>query len=84
MFAVTNNIRKFPFILESVQTNSEHQERKKWEGQNWPRVKMGYCCSPPERVELTLNSNKETNGRLKMDQESKWGNAEDRQLLFTP
>ena len=29
---------------------------------------MGYCCLPPERVELTVNSKKETNGRVKMGQ----------------
>ena len=33
---------------------------------------MGYCCLPPERVELTVNSKKETNGRVKMGQESYW------------
>ena len=33
---------------------------------------MGYCCLPPERVELTVNSKKETNGRVKMGQESIW------------
>ena len=42
--------------------------------QNGPRVKMGqefkmgYCCLSPERVELTLNIKKETNGRVKMGQ----------------
>ena len=29
---------------------------------------MGYCCLPLERV----NSKKETNGRVKMGQESRW------------
>ena len=33
---------------------------------------MGYCCLPPERVELTVNSKKETNGRVKIGQESRW------------
>ena len=33
---------------------------------------MGYCCLPPERVKLTVNSKKETNGRIKMGQESRW------------
>ena len=32
---------------------------------------MGYCCLSPERVELTVNSKKETNDRVKMDQGSK-------------
>ena len=54
-----------------TRTNSEHQERNKWEGQNGPRVKMGCCCLPPERVELTVNSKKETNGLVKMGQGSK-------------
>ena len=41
----------------------------KWaKNQNEPRVKMGYCCLPSERVELTANSKKETNGRVKMGQ----------------
>ena len=51
--------------------SSEQQERNRWQGQNGPRVKMGYCCLPPERVELTVNSKKETNGRVKMGQESR-------------
>ena len=46
------------------------QESKWANGQNGPRLKMGYCSLPPERVELTLNSKKETNGRVKMRQES--------------
>ena len=33
---------------------------------------MGYCCLPPEIVELTMNSKKETNGRVKMGRESRW------------
>ena len=33
---------------------------------------MSFCCLPPERVKLTVNSKKETNGRVKMGQESKW------------
>ena len=54
----------------------------KWaKSQNGPRVKMGQesrwakgqvglpLCTP-ERVELTVNSQKETNGRVKMVQES--------------
>ena len=38
----------------------------------------------PERVELTVNSKKETNGRVKMGQESKWTKSQDGLLLFTP
>ena len=34
--------------------------------------KTGYCCLPPEKVELTVNSKKETNGRAKMGQELRW------------
>ena len=52
--------------------NSEQQERNKWQGQNGPRIKMGYYCLPPERVELTVNSKKDTNGRVKMGQRSRW------------
>ena len=33
---------------------------------------MGHCCLPPERVKLTVSSKKETNGRVKMGQESRW------------
>ena len=29
-------------------------------------------CLPPDRVELTVNSKKETNGRIKMGQQSRW------------
>ena len=42
-------------------------QEPEWDwGQNGPKVKMGYCCLPPERVELTVNSKKETNCRVKM------------------
>ena len=66
------------------QTNSEQQERNKQQGQNGPRVKMGFCylphervkmgwcCLPPDRVKLTVNSKKETNSKVKMGRESKW------------
>ena len=37
-------------------------------GQNKPRVGMEYCCLLPERVELTLNNKKETNGKIEMGQ----------------
>ena len=40
--------------------------------QKGPRVKIGFCCLPPERVELSVNSQKEANGRVKIDQESRW------------
>ena len=43
-----------------------------------PKVKIGCCCLPPKRVELTVNSKKETNGRIKMGQRSNG------LLLFTP
>ena len=44
----------------------------KWaKGQDGPRVKMDYCCLPPERVELTVNNKKETNSRVKIGQESR-------------
>ena len=29
-----------------------------WKSQNGPRVKMGCCCLPPDRVKLTVNSKK--------------------------
>ena len=34
------------------QTNSEQQVRNKQQGQNGPRVKMGFCYLPPERVKM--------------------------------
>ena len=34
---------------------------------------MDCCCLPPERVELTVSSKKETNGRVKMGQKSQNG-----------
>ena len=37
-----------------------------------PRVKTGCCCLPNERVELTVNSEKETNGRVRTGKESRW------------
>ena len=45
---------------------------------------MGCCCLPPERVKLTVNSKKETNGRVKVGQESKWAKDQHGLLLFTP
>ena len=47
-------------------------------------IKMGYCCLPPEKVKLIVNSKKETNGRVKMSQVSKWAESQDGLLLFTP
>ena len=72
------------FIPWQSQTNSEQQERNKQQGQNGPRVKIGFCCLPPDRVKPTVNSKKETNSRVKMDKESKWAMSQDRLLLFTP
>ena len=45
---------------------------------------MGYCCLSPDRVEVKVNSKKKTNGRVKMDQESKRAKGQDGLLLFTP
>ena len=39
------------------------------------KFKMGCCCLPPDRVNLTVNSKKETKGRVKMDQESRWASV---------
>ena len=33
---------------------------------------MEYCCLTSERVEVTVNSKKETNGIVRMGQESIW------------
>ena len=57
------------------QTNSEQQERNKQQGQNGqsqngPRVKMGFCSLPPDRVKLAVNSKKKS--RVKMGQGSRW------------
>ena len=65
------------YPLKELNYNSEQKEKNKWQGQSGPRVKMGYCCLPPERVELTVNSKKETNGRVKMGQESRWVKNQD-------
>ena len=46
------------------------QESKWANSQSKPRVHMGCCCLPPERVKLSLTSKKETNGGVKLDQES--------------
>ena len=48
------------------------------------RIKMGFCCLPPDRVKLTVNSKKETSSRVKMSQESKWAKDQDGLLVFTP
>ena len=56
----------------------------KWaKGQNGPRVKMGCSCLPPERVEVTVNSKKETNGMVKVGHGSKWAKGQVGLLLFT-
>ena len=38
----------------------------------WERFKMGCCCLPLDRVNLAVNSKKETKGRVKMEQGSRW------------
>ena len=60
------------------------QGSKSAKSQNGPRVKLGYCCLPAERVKLTVNSEKETNGKVKMGQGSRWAKSQDGLLLFTP
>ena len=77
------------FTPWQCQTNSVQQQRNKQQGQNGPQSrwasdiyplkesKWGFCCLPPERVKLAVNSKKETNSRVKMRKESKL-------LLFTP
>ena len=60
------------------ETNSEQQERNKQQGQNGPRVKMGFCPLPPDRVKLAVNSKK------KQTAGSKWAKGQDGLLLFTP
>ena len=42
------------------------------QSQNGKRFKMGCCCLPPNRVNLAVNSKKETKVRVKMDQGSIW------------
>ena len=49
-----------------------NSKRKQMAGSKWAKsqigssVKMGCCCLSPERNKLTVNSKKETNGRVKM------------------
>ena len=38
----------------------------------WERFEMGCCFLPLDRVNLAVNSKKETKGRVKMDQGSRW------------
>ena len=38
----------------------------------------------PDRFQLTVNSKKETNSRVKMGKESKWGKGQDGLLLLPP
>ena len=45
---------------------------------------MSYCCLLPERVELTVNSKKETNGKVKMGQGSKWAEGQDGYFCLPP
>ena len=40
------------FTSWKCQTNSEQQFRNKQQCQNGPRVKMGFCYLPPERVKM--------------------------------
>ena len=42
------------------------------QSQNGKRFKMGYCHLPLDIVNLAVNSKKETKGRVKMDQGSRW------------
>ena len=39
---------------------------------NGKRFKMGCCCLPLDRVNVAVNSKKDTKGRVKMDQGSRW------------
>ena len=49
----------------------------KWaKSQDGSRVKMSCCCLLSKRVELTVNSKKVTNGRVKMSQGSKWAKSQ--------
>ena len=41
------------------------------QSQNGKRFKMGCCCLPFDRVNLAVNSKKETKSRVKMDQGSR-------------
>ena len=56
----------------------KQQERNRWKGQNgprdskWAKGQVGLLLCTPERVELTVNSKKETNDRVKMGQRSSW------------
>ena len=51
----------------------------KWtKSQNGSRVKMGYCCLPPERVELTGTA------RKKQMTGSKWAKSQDELLWLKP
>ena len=61
-----NSERIWIQLNRQTQTYSKHIQN-----QNGPRVKMGCCCLPPERLKLTANSKKETNGMVKIGQESK-------------
>ena len=42
------------------------------QSQNGKKFKMGCCCLPLDRVNLAENSKKETKGRVKMDQGTRW------------
>ena len=42
------------------------------QSQNMKRFNMGCSCLPLDRVNLAVNSKKETKARVKMDQGSRW------------
>ena len=51
------------------------------------RIKMGQdglLLFTPDKAKLTVNSKKETNGRVKIAQESKWAKNQDGLVSFTP
>ena len=58
-------------LFTSLRSRTNSEQKKKWQGQNGQRGKMGCCCLPPERVKLTANSKKETSFRVKIDEVSK-------------
>ena len=42
------------------------------QSQNGKMFKKGCCCLPLDKVNLAVNSKKETKGRVKMEQWSRW------------
>ena len=69
------------------QTNSEQQgqngqrvkmgQESRWASVIYPlkESKWGFCCLPPDRIKLAVNSKKETNNRVKMGQRSRWASV---------